>query len=243
VLGRSYYGKARIVQPGERRRRLIIGMALTLAGLLVTSWLAFDYGRQRAGYFSDRSEARIDRLQQRLDRVTRDRNLLRSQVAVLERSSQIDREAARGVRGQLGELEEANVELEEQLAFLRGILKSDDQKGGLRVHDLAIEALPGDRRYRFAFTVSQVMQNAGAASGRIQVYVGGILDGEALDLDLADLTDGDESLKMSFRYFQNVSGVLQLPEGFQPKRFVVNVKPTSESHASVTQVFDWVVGG
>jgi hypothetical protein len=87
------------------------------------------------------------------------------------------------------------------------------------------------------------MKDTAAATGRIHVYVGGTLDGEALDLDLADLTDGEDSLAMSFRYFQNVSGVVRLPEGFQPKRFVVNVKPTSESHASVTQVFDWVVGG
>jgi len=218
---------------------------LLLAAIgLAIAWQAFDYGRQRAGYDSAEAESIQQRLRARLEEVTRERHQLRDRVAVLDRSGQIDAEAARGAQEQIKVVQDQNLKLEQELAFLRSILKNDEAKSGIRVHGLKTERLQDDRTYGYDFVVSQLTKNKTknnrTVTGKIYISVHGTKDGEPQEQSLAELTpEHTDGLKMRFKYFQNVTGEIRLPAGFSPHSFTVNVKPSGGDHPSVTQVFDW----
>ncbi len=242
MLPRRKYGRPRIVQPENRGTKWLLGLLLMLVGVFSLVWHAFDYGRQRAGYDSGEVRAEIARLRFDLTRMTAERDRLRDQVAVLQRSGQIDRESARDAQQQLKVYQGDKLKLEQELALMRGVLSGGDANG-IRVQDLKLQRGAEPRVYRYQFMLTHLTKDAETATGNVYVSVRGSQDGAARDLGLADLTpDGVDSLNMRFKYFQNLSGQIRLPEGFAPRRFVVSIKPTSKSHASVTQVFDWVVG-
>ncbi len=214
-----------------------------VAAVLSLAWQAFDYGRQRAGYDNIEVQATIGRLQAELKRLSGERDRLREQVPLLQSSSQIDRAAARDAQQQLKVFQDDKLELEEQLALLRGVLDPDEANEGIRVHDLKLERGAEPRVYQYQFLVSQLTKDVGVETGSIYISVSGLQGAKARDLGLADMTtDGADSLSMRFKYFQNLSGQIELPEGFVPRRFTVNVKPSGRHNASVTQVFEWVVG-
>jgi hypothetical protein len=215
-------------------------LVLLLTICLAIAWLAFDYGRKRAGFDSAEAEQVRQHLEAQLTEMTLERHRLRDRIAVLERSSQIDAEAARGAQEQINAVQDENLRLQEELTFLRSILESHQAESGIRIHELKIQKRQEDRHYGFGFTVSKLTKNNRTIEGKIYISVRGTQNGEAQEHDLAELTpEGTESLKMRFRYFQNVTGEILLPEGFAPGSFMVNVKPSDRDHPSVTQVFDW----
>jgi hypothetical protein len=58
---------------------------------------------------------------------------------------------------------------------------------------------------------------------------------------LSELSDDIESrdIKLRFRYFQEVKGRLQLPEGFEPVEVRVMAKRDGSDSAQVERIFDW----
>ena len=61
-------------------------------------------------------------------------------------------------------------------------------------------------------------------------------------LSLTDLADVDTyPLKFRFRYFQDLSGLIALPEGFQPERVVVTVVQQGNRANDLQQTFEWSV--
>jgi hypothetical protein len=48
-----------------------------------------------------------------------------------------------------------------------------------------------------------------------------------------------KSLKMRFRYFQNLEGKLKLPSGFTPRKLIIEVRPENKKFEPVTETYDW----
>ena len=55
--------------------------------------------------------------------------------------------------------------------------------------------------------------------------------------------ENTELLKMRFKHFQDLEGVVQLPEGFTPRKMIVEIKPNSKKLPPVKERFDWTVTG
>jgi hypothetical protein len=47
-------------------------------------------------------------------------------------------------------------------------------------------------------------------------------------------------MKFKFRYFQEFTGELELPEGFEPRRVMIRLKPSGNKQpAGVEKTVDW----
>ena len=55
--------------------------------------------------------------------------------------------------------------------------------------------------------------------------------------------EGTYPLKFRFRYFQDLTGVLQLPAGFQPEQIVVKAGRRGAGAEALNRTFDWTVAG
>jgi TolA-binding protein len=182
--------------------------------------------------------------EQQIAELREERSQLRQRIAELERRNQIDEEAVSRAREELKSFQTERLKLEEELAFLRGIMSAGSGKQGLRIHDLRLDRLNSENLFRFRFTVSNVQKNSGVTQGRIWVTLEGNQDGKVSTLPLEAVTaEKVESLKMRFRYFQKVDGQIQLPQGFQPNAVSVEVRPVNRGQKPVKQRFDWRISG
>ncbi len=180
--------------------------------------------------------------QQRIEALEKERFELHQQVAVLERTSQIDREAIFQIRAEVKERQSERLKLQEELIFLRGVVSSGAKKGGLNLQDFHLQNIENSGIFRYRFTVTQVLKNIGVVTGRIWISLDGKQADEQLSLPLKQITEEKtESIKMRFKHFQDVEGVIRLPQGFHPSGFVIEVKSTNEKLSSVSQRFDWIV--
>ena len=135
--------------------------------------------------------------------------------------------------------------MEEELLFLRSMVSSKDERNEIRIQRFKLERTSSERRFRYSFTLTQnFSQGDAAATGSIFLAVDGTQEGEPRWLPLRDLTEENtELLKMRFKHFQDLEGVVQLPEGFTPLKMIVEIKPNSKKLPPVKQRFDWAVAG
>ncbi len=221
-------------------RASIAGIALL--GLLL-AWGIYEFGRYRAGFDTVATSQTINMLQGQISKLRQQQSGLREQNAVLERSSQIERQAYKQLEGTVTGLQDEILELKEELAFYRGIISPKDATKGLKLQDFVLSGGDGERQYRFKVVLTQVLNNGTLARGNLQFEVEGLHKGETKRYTLSQMSDTKDKDGPAFRfkYFQILEGEFMLPEEFEPIKVNLTVKPKSRAHKKLTQAFDWVV--
>lgn len=226
----------RILQPGSGGGIwvLIVG----LLGLVLWTWQIFEAGRGWAGYDFERSRAREAQLQARIEQLESTVAQLRLETASNARASQIDRDAVRQSQDTLTQLQADRSRLGKEVSFLRGLLSAG--RGPLHVRNFALREID-DGRYRYRFTVAQALRNIGTTEGSLRLKVVGT-DGEGNTrrLDLSDVSaDGTGDVTLRFAHYQDVDGVIGLPQGFTPESVTIEIRPKTKGLKRVTEVFQW----
>ena len=221
--------------------RMVVVAGLCL--LLLAGWWLYDTGKLHGAVELGTLRTEHAMLQKRHHRVLGENRRLNDRVAILERSGQIDRQAALDVKADLGELEEALQAAREEIEFYRGIVSPGDVKSGLRIHRFALESGSAAGEYHYELVLTQLKRHDRHVSGAVGWRIAGRVEGEAAELTLVDVTQpAIEKLKFRFRYFQNLTGSLTLPEGFEPEKVALHVEPEGKGKTEpVDQVFDWSV--
>ena len=165
---------------------------------------------------------------------------LRNRVVDAELSLETQKFAVTAMREQLTGMHGERAELFEELGFFRNLMTSDDGPQGLRVG--GFDLLPGEgaNSYRFVILVTQAAKVRGLVSGQASLVVQGTVDGGEAQFTLAELeTNSLGTLNFRFRYFQDLDGVLNLPENFAPQAVIVTLR--KKKGPSVDRSFPWVV--
>lgn len=226
-----------VVRP-HRPWKMRLLWAFAFLVVVVAFYGAFEYGRIQGGY--DRSLAQKEKreLRQELAQERETVRKLRERVALLERSSEVDREARERVRQEVASLQDEILELREELAFYRGIVSPEDGQSGLKVQSFRVRPRGEEGRYSYRLMLIQAVKHDRVARGVVNVAIHGVRNGESQALDLADVS-GKGELAFSFRYFQGFQGELTLPEGFTPRQIEVSVRPSGRGRDNVTRTYDW----
>ena len=229
----------RIIQPGERSMRPWL-WGLFLVALGAWSWQVFQYGQQRAGAGVDRSGKAEERLRDRVAELEQERDTLRAAAARFERSGQIDRAAAEGVKSEVKALQEERAELKREVAFLKTLVSGSEGKE-LLLEDFRLTKGAG-RAYRFEVTLAKGAEDEATVVGQVILRVKGRTEGRPKTLGMEALTDGSRSnIGIRFKNFQKLKTDLQLPEGFEPAVIEVGVTTDGKAFKSFEQAFDWKV--
>ncbi len=219
-----------------RTLQVLAGIALIASG-----WWLYDLGKLHGADELGSMRSRLGVLEKRHGKVLGDNRELREKVAILQRSSQIDRQAALGVKADLATLEEELQAAREEVEFYRGIVSPGDVKPGLRIHRFQLVAGVMAGEYRYDLVLTQLKHNDHQVSGVAGWKIVGSANGEPVELGLADVTRPPvEQLKFKFRYFQDLAGTLHLPEDFEAKKVFLSIKPEGKGNPqSVEQEYDW----
>jgi hypothetical protein len=213
--------------------RLFLGLLI----LGVVAWLAYQQG---GNGIADG----IARLQSggkdRVARLEQERNDLKRELAMVKQASEVDREALHAIREKIKGLQSERLKMEEELAFLRGIVSTSSKKQVLRIQNFKIEPGLETGQFIYKYTVSQVINSGSVVKGKIEMAFSGLKNGQTAIMDLKQLSEEKlNSHKMRFRYFQNVEGKLRIPTDFQPAAIKIKVKPTGSKLAPVEKTFKW----
>ncbi len=215
--------------------------AAMLLLLVIAGYLLFQRGMHYAGADIDGLERQAADAGRQLEESRAENARLRQQLAVLERSSEIDRRASLEVRNELVALQDEMQKLREDLAFYRGIVSPADNKAGLKIQRFELQPLDPGGRYRFKLMLTQVKRNERYVHGVIEIDVEGTEDGASKRLSFTRLGKGEgKKLTFKFRYFQDFEGEIELPPAFRPQHLTIRVKPTGKKPPpGVQQTMEW----
>jgi len=226
-----------IITHGPTRKQRLIQIAILLA-VLLGAWGLFEYGRYRAGF--DGVAAQMDEIRQARQASLLENKIseLREQKAILERASQIDKEAYKQLDSEMGGLRDEILELNKELAFYRGIVTPQGDSGALRLQRFDVTPSGAPKGFHYQLVLTQVITSNGTTSGSVHLSVEGIASGAPKTLSLGEIADGKfKELSFRFKYFQELAGDITLPAGFKPKRVVINV--TARNGEKVQKSYDW----
>jgi hypothetical protein len=223
--------------------RLLMRVAL-IAGLgiaLFAVWWLYELGKLRGVEELGALRTEHAMLETRHERLLDEAAALRDRVAILDRSSQIDRQAALDIKDDLGQLEENLQAAREEIEFYRGIVAPGDVQSGLRIHRFALEEGVAAAEYHYDLVLTQLKRNDRYVTGTVDWSISGIMVGEQGELALAGVTNPPvKQLKFRFRYFQELAGKITLPDGFEPQKVVLSIQPKGKGKLpAIEQTFDW----
>jgi hypothetical protein len=151
----------------------------------------------------------------------------------------MDREAKRQAQASLAELQRERLRLSKRVAYLQRLLR-DGEKGIIEVKELQLTRLDARRAYRFEMVLRQLGTQAGPIRGVARLRVVLSRDGVRQTLGLAALPGSSpQSVPLSFKHFQTISGELVLPDGAQVEQLIVAIEPEGEQLAASTEAFLW----
>ncbi|QVL47930.1 MAG: hypothetical protein KFB96_20035 [Thiocapsa sp.] len=222
--------------------RLLAGgfYAVLLAAAL---WAGFELGQERVTSLMQPELAAFDA--ERLD-VVAERDALRGALAaamreqvIAERSRQIDREMARALTDQLKEAQDARLDLNRELLYLKRLVQEGD-RGALRVQDLRLVSEGPPKAFRYTFTLTQVVPGFSESTGHIRFEIEGRTPSGAVTLSLADLPSAaPRALPIALEYLQSLSGTFELPGDFEPTGLLIGIEPSDDRLIPTSESFPW----
>lgn len=216
--------------------------------LAVAAWGLYVYTRASTVTDFERAQLEVEQLREERRELTRELRTsreevkrLQEQAVYVQRSQDIDSQACTAVRDSLAQLQAEASDLREQLAFYRGIVAPEQSRAGVRVYEFKMAAAPEPGRFRFELVLIQSVRHDKRVAGRIGLELVGQRDGAEARLPWAALVadDAARNLLFSLKYFEEFSGEIVVPQGFEPGRVVVTLVPEGDSAARVEESFDW----
>lgn len=211
-----------VVRPQQTSRGHYYLLAIAWAGSILLAagierWLSERSAANGRDSAAEESTQKIDTLQQR--------------VSVLERSEQVARAANLDLQQNLRDRQEEISGLRADLAFYSRLTGSGARREGLSVQGLHLAAAANPRVYNFNLTLTQTLKGGQVVAGHARVSVNGVVNGKLTTVAWNELAPDQQTggLPFSFKYFQQISGSLMLPEGFTPNRIRIDAEAGGES--------------
>lgn len=198
----------------DRRRRLLLGAGWALSVLLAFALGVFGGGRGLLPLPGDAEAedigASVAELQARLAS-------LRQRNQILKRSDDISRAANQSLQRDIAERDERIASLEADVAFYERLVGGSAARQGLAVHSLQLRQ-NDTGAHHFRLTLTQNVKRTQLSRGEARLSIEGVQEGQRRVLDWAALRQDEsaEPLEFAFKYFQQVEGIVMLPEGFAP---------------------------
>lgn len=225
---------------------MTVVVLLSAAGALGGYWL----GRATSGLDSTYL-ASIERLND-TNRMTIER--LEATLIEADLSRVVDQEAGRSLTDDFRQLKDELAALTEEVTFYKSLMAPSSLAKGLQIADFELNAMEDQGRYTFHLLLTQVENRRDWVQGEASLTVEGRMTGDQTAgsdsaiaitervLSLTEIGEDDSyPLKFRFRYFQDLTGVISLPAGFEPERIVVRAGKRGASTEALTRTFDWTV--
>ncbi|MBF8268767.1 MAG: hypothetical protein HW386_476 [Gammaproteobacteria bacterium] len=168
---------------------------------------------------------------------------LSEKILMMESAAELDKKTALLLQQDVQSLQDEIYHFKGELDFYNGIMDATRAATGLNIQGIHIDTLPQERSFRMKLILTHVEKfdkGAKLATGTMTVSIEGIQNGATSQLNLQDITlDHALELSFSFRNFKRFESDLEFPEGFSPRRVLVQLQPNGGKQTIIKRVFDW----
>ena len=198
------------------------GLMMGVAGAV--AWYLVDNSYKITGFSRDEATSQIAKLTGENSRLRSEFDLTKTLLNEREGQLKIERSAQSELAKNLGQIQDENAGLKEDIAFLRNIMSSGNVPEGLSIANLKIEAdaLPNEFRYRMLLT--QGGQRKQDFKGKVQIVARIQTGVQQSNVNFpADAELRSQGGEIEFRYYQKVDGRFRIPQGALLKSIQVRV--------------------
>ncbi len=170
-------------------------------------------------------------------------NALEQQLANIKLGAEVDRQSNEDVRQEVIALKEELAQLQEDNSFYRNLMAPTQNQQGLTFGAVEIGDTDLSRNFRYKVVMQQLATNHQLLNGSLKFTIFGKLNGFDTSYELHELSPqvDEQEVRLRFKYFQNVEGRLELPEGFEPERIELVARSTGRNAVTVEKRFGWLV--
>lgn len=224
-------------RPGYRLRRTAILLAFTVVAAIA----GYAAGLAQGGFRFSSAEQSNQVLENEVEKLRKDHRKARQQLINLERGRAIDGQALNQARKTIVALETRIASLQSDLTFYKNIMAPSETSKGLQVDSFSLAPTRNPDSYDFKLVLTQVGNNKSYISGLVAVNIIGLRDDEKEIIALRDLSEdiADLGVRFRFRYFQDVEGLLELPEEFEPLEIQVVAQAEGKKSSQAERTFNW----
>lgn len=217
-------------QPWPVKIALIV-IVLGLGGA-VALW-TYDLGRSFA-FGPKFSAERLELLQKQVEQLAGERDKLAATANTIESQQNIERSTQKQLADQVKTLTVENLKLKDDLAFFESLMPSTTGSEGITVQRLKAELVaPNQLRYRVL--VMQGGKGNRDFTGEMQLTLTLALAGKPVIMQFPDPRSGEAGkLKLLFRHYQRLDGLITLPEGATVKTVQTRVLDKGQLRAQQT---------
>lgn len=198
--------------------KVVFGLVILGLGAIVAFW-TYDLGRNVSGQNPPGSKDQLLKLKEQVVSLTSERDQLSSTANTAQSMLDMSRSAQAQLAKQVTTLEAENVRLKEDLLFFESLLPADTSAGGLAIRRLKVEmAGPGQLRYQVL--VMQGGKGAAAFVGVLQLALTAVQNGQNTVINFPNdklPAGGKDKYALSFKHYQRLEGVINVPEGMTVK--------------------------
>ena len=202
-------------------------VALALVALIGGMWWwGFDFGQIFGGFNRKAVEQQLATAEADATRFAQEAAALRQTNSALESELAMTRGAQAALTKQVAELAQENQQVKEEAAFLQKLVSDASKSVGVAIPRLVVERSEADD----AWTYSILVVRGGTPRDEFDGYVAlaavlsmpGDVAGSPATLNLpADQPESAAALKLRFKYYQRIEGVLKVPKGTQVRSLTV----------------------
>jgi len=234
-----------VVVPHRPLRRVLFTTAVLL-GVLVSALGGWAYGYYKTMLSQETIQADRAELIADLQTAQTENADLKRQIAILDRASVLDQRATEEVQTTIRTLRERVAQLEEDIVFYRQVVTEETEDTGLVIGQFDISATAQVDRFRYKLVMRQEDADGDTyLQGHLNVSIVGQQNNEQVVYALRDISSAEDELdiRLRFKFFQNIEGVMELPAGFTPDRIQIAAVSTEPVEKTLNQDFSWVVEG
>ncbi|MGB1351162.1 MAG: DUF6776 family protein [Luminiphilus sp.] len=158
---------------------------------------------------------------------------LKDTISKLETRLAVDSETLNRFRVELADSEKQVDELEKELVFYRDIMSSSEDVSAVKLRPPDLSWDPEQRSLEYRGVVQRLAPGTQFYRGRLTVK---IVDSEGQSIASAS---SESSHDLSFKYFQRISGTIELEETVIPASVRFDIELSAPRKRTYEQTFDW----
>tara|TARA_R110002110_G_scaffold271566_1_gene486906 strand:- start:4982 stop:5836 length:855 start_codon:yes stop_codon:yes gene_type:complete len=227
-----------------RRNRHWVRVALTVC--LIVSFVALSGVSYRTGFHQGVEQwlkltSKIHQMTAQQEAQRQQSFVLNKQLSSLQQKHAIQKVEYQKLSEQVKQLFNENAELKEDNLLYQHIMGKPHPKRGLAVQRLQLYPTQNTNTFQYQLMLISTLTHKKLIQGHVEVVVRGKIGGKEISMLTKYLptNNAETSLAFKFKDFQELSGEMILPNGFEPKSVMVHIKPTQQVKLARQQIFPW----
>lgn len=213
---------------------------ISVAVLLASVYLGYQLGH----YLEVQEREELDMLRQTVDNLSEENANLTRRINVMGVELEVQELANQEAQQVILEGIAREAQLRERLGFFEKIMAPELKEQGFVIDAFNVTAAASQGYFRFDLVLMQQAKIKSVVKGTVSVELEGSLDGKPVRVPLQEMMEeGEGPLAFSFKYFQVIEGVFQMPPGFVPEYIHTSAEifQFKRKRGDLNTRFDWPV--